>query len=299
MKRVTLIAAAMAVAVVAVLTTSVWAQETNTQEVSYITFSNTVELPGVTLPAGTYTFRLADIPTRNVVQVLDRDQKKVMGQWLFVQAERPEVSGDTVIMFKENAENTTPAVQYWYFPGEKIGKEFVYPKDQASKIAARTGQRVRTDSGYAAPEQASAAPAEPQSQVADNNAGVVPGTTADAISSDAHANADQNAVSADQNASNAPALADQSARQDTDRDVAVTNDNAQNSAVGTSGVDNNNNAPVATSGSSDNSANNQAASAKPARRLPKTGSELPLAGLIGLLSLAGALSTRAVASARR
>jgi hypothetical protein len=93
-------------------------------------------------------FRLADTPSRNVVQVLDRDGKDIKGQWLFVQSERPEVSGDTVIMFKENRAGSTPAVQYWYFPGEKIGKEFIYPKDQAQKIAARTGQQVRTESGY-------------------------------------------------------------------------------------------------------------------------------------------------------
>jgi hypothetical protein len=80
MKRVTLIATALMLAVVALMTTRVLAQETNTQEITYLTFSNSVEMPGVTLPAGTYTFRLADTPSRNVVQVLDRDQKNVMGQ---------------------------------------------------------------------------------------------------------------------------------------------------------------------------------------------------------------------------
>src|SRR5215216_3953670 len=155
MKRVTLIATALVLAVLAVLSTRVTAQETNTQEVTYLTFSNTVELPGMTLPAGTYTFRLADSPSRNVVQVLDREGKEIKGQWLFVQAERPEVTGDTVIMFKENREGATPAVQYWYFPGEKIGKEFIYPKDQAAKIAARTGQQVRTETGYVTPTEGS------------------------------------------------------------------------------------------------------------------------------------------------
>ena len=42
---------------------------------------------------------------------------------------------------------TTPAVQYWYYPGETIGKEFVYPKDQALKIAARTGSTVLSTEG--------------------------------------------------------------------------------------------------------------------------------------------------------
>src|SRR6185503_13745889 len=156
MKRVTFIAIALLVAVLAVLSSRVAAQETNVQEVTYLTFSNTVEMPGVSLPAGTYMFRLADTPSRNVVQVLDRDGKDIKGQWLFVQSERPEVSGDTVIMLKENRAGSTPAVQYWYFPGEKIGKEFIYPKDQAQKIAARTGQQVRTETGYVTSQSAEA-----------------------------------------------------------------------------------------------------------------------------------------------
>ena len=278
MKRATLIATATIFAVVAVLTTRVLAQETNTQEITYLTFSNTVELPGVSLPAGTYTFRLADTPSRNVVQVLDRDQKKVMGQWLFVQAERPDAAKDTMIMFKENREGATPAVQYWFFPGERIGKEFIYPKDQAQKIAARTGQKVRTDEGY----------------VTANNASV---TSTDSSGDKSEWKRESSTASsgADSTIRNAPAPAQPSAsagsltgnrglegqtaqRQDTDRDVAAT------PQVGTSG--NANNQPVGTSG--------QASTA----RLPKTGSELPLAGLIGLLSLAGALATRAVASVR-
>jgi LPXTG-motif cell wall-anchored protein len=293
MKRVTLIATALVLAVVAVLTTKVWAQETNTHEITYLTFSNAVELPGVTLPAGTYTFRLADTPSRNVVQVLDRDQKNIMGQWLFVQAERPEVTGDTVIMFKESREGATPAVQYWYFPGEKIGKEFIYPKDQAQKIAARTGQRVRTEEGYVTSDTAVSS-TDAQGQTSQWQKEGSPAAAAN--------NNDQNAVqglTADASAS----------RQDQDRDAAVTHnqvesDNNNSAAVGTSGSSPDR--AVGTSGS-DRASNNQSAvpadtgSAQASNRaeLPKTGSELPLAGLIGLLALAGALGTRAVATVRR
>jgi len=134
------------------------AQDPNAYEKTFLTFSNSVELPGVTLPAGTYLFRLADSPTRNVVQVLTEDQKEMKGQWLFVPAERPDVSGETVVMFKEAKEGSTPAVQYWYYPGEKIGREFIYSKDQAMKIAARTGASVLSDDGRVTAEQAAARP---------------------------------------------------------------------------------------------------------------------------------------------
>jgi len=111
-----------------------------------------VEMPGVTLPAGTYVFKLADTPSRNVVQVWDKDEKKMIGHWLFVQADRLDVSQDTVVMFKETAAGQTPAVHFWYYPGERIGKEFVYPKDQALKIAARTNERVLSTDGEIRPD---------------------------------------------------------------------------------------------------------------------------------------------------
>ena len=147
MKRVTVIATALALAVLAVLAAGVAAQETNTLERTFLTFSAPVEMPGVTLQPGTYVFKLADTPSRNVIQVWDNDEKHMIGHWLFVQAERPRVTSDNVIMFKERQAGTTPAVQYWYFPGERIGKEFIYPKDQAAQIAARTGAPVRAEEG--------------------------------------------------------------------------------------------------------------------------------------------------------
>ena len=146
MARVTLIVTALVIALVSVFAGTTAAQ-TDTRDRTFLTFSGAVEMPGVTLPAGTYVFKLADTPSRNVVEVWDREEKHMIGHWLFVQAERPDVSQETVVMFKETAAGQTPAVHYWYYPGEKIGKEFVYPKRQAVTIAARTKERVLSTDG--------------------------------------------------------------------------------------------------------------------------------------------------------
>lgn len=280
MKRVTLITTALVFAVVAVLATRALAQETNVQERSFITFSNTVEMPGVTLPAGTYVFRLADTPQRNVVQVLSQDEKKVLGQWLFVQHERPEVTGDTVIMFKETAENTMPAVQYWYFPGEKIGKEFVYPKDQAEKIAARTGQKVRTNEGYVTPENTNASNAQP-------SPAAQPAAQPSASASAQASNTEHTAPASAQPSASAGSLTGNRGVENQGSQASLNQESNNNHAVGTTGVNGQN---------TTSSANTNANTAPRARRLPKTGSELPLAGLIGLLSLAGAFGVRRFAA---
>jgi hypothetical protein len=154
------------------LTSNVAAQQPDTKDRTIMTFSGAVELPGLRLEPGKYVFRLADNATRNVVQVLAEDEQKILGQWLFIPAQRLEATDDTVVTFRERSATATPAVQYWYYPGERTGKEFIYPKDQALRIAARTGATVRTEEGpVSAPAQTAAVqppagPAEASAQTA-------------------------------------------------------------------------------------------------------------------------------------
>jgi hypothetical protein len=254
MKRVTLFATALVLAVLAVLAGRATAQTMNTQERSFLTFSTAVELPGVMLEPGTYVFKLADSPSRNVVQVWDKDEKRMIGHWTFVQAERPRVTEETVVMFKETADGATPAVQYWYFPGEKIGKEFIYPDDQAERIAARTGATVRSDADQARAEIAVPTP-EPIAEA--------PAAVAEAPAVVAEAPAPAPVVAPEPEP--APALVEE-------REVAAAPAPQAEPAP----------APraVGTSGQAD--------------ELPRTASPLALSGLLGLLSLAGAAGIRAI-----
>ena len=266
MKRVKLIATALALTAIASLAGGVAAQETNTSERTFLTFSGAVEMPGVTLQPGTYVFKLADTPTRNVVQVWDREEKNMVGHWLFVQAERPQVSGETVVMFKETREGTTPAVQYWYFPGERIGKEFLYPKDQAQRIAARTGVDVRTEDG------------------------VVEGDGIAAVQT-------ESTVAADTTLQNAPAAAQPTAAAGSlagNRGVEVE---AQAPApvdvdINAGVADNRVTAQADVSAERSVGTSGQIARDDSASELPRTASPLALSGLLGLLSLAGAAGLR-------
>lgn len=110
---------------------------------THVTFSGPVSLPGTTLPAGTYVFRLADSPAnRNIVQIFEKDRSKLITTVLAVAAERPQPEGDPVISFKETPSDRPPAVRYWYYAGEKSGNEFIYPKAQAMMIASASGESV-------------------------------------------------------------------------------------------------------------------------------------------------------------
>ena len=111
-------------------------QGLDTNRTTIVTFSAPVALPGVTLPAGSYMFRLADSQTnRNIVQVFDKDRTKIYATILAIPAQRQQPADETVITFKEAPASAAPAVQYWYYPGETMGQEFAYPKKQAVEIA--------------------------------------------------------------------------------------------------------------------------------------------------------------------
>jgi hypothetical protein len=107
-----------------------------------VTFSAPVSIPGHTLPAGTYHFQLADSnANRNIVQIFDNDNKLV-ATMLAVPARRNEAQGDPVITFKETRSDLPPAVHYWYYAGESTGSELVYPRSQAMEIARASGEPV-------------------------------------------------------------------------------------------------------------------------------------------------------------
>ena len=109
------------------------------------TFSGPVSMPGVTLPAGKYLFRLANPDSgRNVVQVLNADGTKPYGMFFAMRAERVEPASTPEVRFMETAAGMPAAIKTWWYPGERSGYEFVYPKEQARRLAQGATQPVLT-----------------------------------------------------------------------------------------------------------------------------------------------------------
>ena len=130
-----------AAALTALIATGARADEWNKKTI--LTFSGPVQIPGATLPAGAYVFKLADIPgNRHVVQVFSKDEKKIFATMLAVPNQRMEPSDKPIVLFSERASGSPQAVKVWYYPGETIGNEFVYPKSQAMRIAKASHTRV-------------------------------------------------------------------------------------------------------------------------------------------------------------
>jgi hypothetical protein len=109
---------------------------------TYFTFSDAVAVPGATLPAGKYLFRLADETSHEVVQVLSADGRKPYALFFAMRVERLDIPSKPEVRFLETAAGEPEAIQTWWYPGERTGYEFVYPKAQARVLAAGAGHPV-------------------------------------------------------------------------------------------------------------------------------------------------------------
>jgi len=272
MKRFTSIAAAVFTAAFLTTATSASAQDSNINQRTYLTFSGPVQMPGVTLPAGKYLFRLADTALHNVMQVYDADEMHILGQWFFVPANRTneqqsEANGKPVVMFREMPEGVTPAIHYFFYPTDLTGKEFIYPKDQAVKIAAATHENVlATDTDVDKGGNAHVFRVEPN------------GT---------EAQYDANATAENSKPAPAPSTASLNSQADVNNSPASGPPAAaprQSASASQSSAQ-----PVGTSGSAQQA---PAPRQQAAAELPKTASPLPLIGLFGLLAIAAGFGLR-------
>jgi hypothetical protein len=135
---------------------------------TYITFSDTVQVPGATLPAGKYVFKLVESnANRHVVQVFNERENHVFTTVIAIPNYRLKTPDKTLVTFYEAPQGQPLPVRAWFYPGDNFGQEFVYPKSEAALIAKGTKETVRTEevatvAETPTPQIAEVAVAEPQ-----------------------------------------------------------------------------------------------------------------------------------------
>ena len=129
----------------AVLLMAAAAMAQPTDKRTFFKFNTPVAVPGATLPAGTYLFRIAgDQTSRDVVQVLSADGRTPYAMFFAIRDPRIDPVRDPALQFRETAETMPLAVKTWFYPGDYGGYEFLYPKEQARGLAERGGEPVLT-----------------------------------------------------------------------------------------------------------------------------------------------------------
>jgi hypothetical protein len=108
-----------------------------------LTFSQPVEISGHVLPAGTYTFSLADSLTdRNIVEIYNADGTRFIALVMAIPNYRLKPTDQTVVKFREVPTGSPEAVRAWFYPGDSFGQEFVYPKQRAALLAKASNAPV-------------------------------------------------------------------------------------------------------------------------------------------------------------
>jgi len=271
---------------------------------TYFTFSGPIALPGTTLPAGRYVFRIVDTETsRKVIQVLSDDEKKPYAMMNTIPDQRRDPAKDATVSFYETPAGAPAAVKSWWYPGESIGYQFIYPRAQARQIAKNTGKAILTTKGDTAKNEETKSGdltrIDANGRDVDVNA---PDAAASASASATNNNSSNGSNSnrgvgtsgsavASSNGSNGSGFRDQSANS------TVFNRNTPSVTEGVNRTPPQNAQNNSSSNQSNSSANRndqpQNSSSRVARNeLPKTASTLPLVGLIGMISALGFVTLR-------
>jgi hypothetical protein len=108
-----------------------------------VTISEPVEVPNLVLPIGTYVFEALE--NGRVTRILSADESHIYTTLLTEPEERREPVENPMVALKESPKGQVPKIDCWFYAGESIGNEFLYPGTIAeSKLNAFT-----KDAGHA------------------------------------------------------------------------------------------------------------------------------------------------------
>jgi len=110
-----------------------------------LTFDNPVEIPGHVLTPGTYVFELGLGDTsqdENVVRVYSKQGHHLYGMFLTVPDRRLTRSSKPILEFEEAGAGQPAAIYAWFYPDDKTGHEFVYPRSEAMRLARENNRPV-------------------------------------------------------------------------------------------------------------------------------------------------------------
>ena len=112
------------------------ARADQSNQATKVTFNQSVQIPGRVLAAGTYWFILPEnITEHNQVRIYNAHQTVFYGTVPMINAERREPTGTSAFTFATQDSAQPQSLISWFYPGDKTGHEFVYPKQLSKELA--------------------------------------------------------------------------------------------------------------------------------------------------------------------
>src|ERR1700680_3435380 len=90
-----------------------------------LTFSQSVQIPGQVLAAGTYWFV---VPIRDVIQIFNSDRSTLIATLVTHSAELSTLADETTVILADRGTTQPGAIVTWFYPGRTDGHQFLYSK---------------------------------------------------------------------------------------------------------------------------------------------------------------------------
>ena len=117
-------------------------------ELTKLTFSQPVQVPGRILPAGTYEFVLADSQSsRDIVQIFNADGTELFATIQTIPTERARETNGTSVTLAQRPDGQPAALVNWFYPGMDTGHEFIYSKQVETELAQDARQTFVEEHG--------------------------------------------------------------------------------------------------------------------------------------------------------
>jgi hypothetical protein len=108
-----------------------------------VTISQPTEAPGIVLQPGKYVIKLLNSSSnRHIAEIMNERMDHLYALTFTAAAERINPGEKAILTFYEGSSGQPQALRKWFWPGETIGQEFIYPKNQAARISAASKQKV-------------------------------------------------------------------------------------------------------------------------------------------------------------
>jgi len=117
-------------------------------QLTKISFSDAVQVPGRVLPAGNYEFVLASSDSnRNLVQIFNADGTELLATVQTIPTERARDTDGTSITLARRPDGKPEAIVAWFYPAMQTGHEFLYSKQEETELTQDAKQTFVEEHG--------------------------------------------------------------------------------------------------------------------------------------------------------
>jgi hypothetical protein len=103
------------------------------QEIRF-SINRPVDIPTSVLPAGHYDLKLMGNGSR-VAGVWNASGTKFYGFFETIPVDRYHATSRTKLVLTESVKNAPPRIEEWFYPGDKVGSEILYPARMGREMA--------------------------------------------------------------------------------------------------------------------------------------------------------------------